>query len=156
MCFPQGRAKAAVKDSSRIFSELVEFLERRRVEIKQLIRAQEKAEVTRAENHLQHVQRQISDLQRKDAELERLSHSQDQNLIIQVRREMLPSGCLCFFLSVLLHTERRLVSYAADMSVFWWSSCCRCRQLSDPQSTCLLWAREEGHLRPEGTAAESV
>ncbi|XP_040895584.1 E3 ubiquitin/ISG15 ligase TRIM25-like isoform X2 [Toxotes jaculatrix] len=76
-------AKAAVKDSSRIFSELLEFLERRRVEVKELIRAQEKAEVTRAENQLQRLEQQISELRRRDAELEKLSHSQDQHLIAQ-------------------------------------------------------------------------
>ncbi|XP_056234425.1 E3 ubiquitin-protein ligase TRIM65-like [Seriola aureovittata] len=77
-------AKAAVKDSSRIFSELLEFVERRRVEMKELIRAQEKAEVTRAENQLHRLEQQISDLRRRDVELERLSHSQDQHLITQM------------------------------------------------------------------------
>ncbi|XP_071342467.1 tripartite motif-containing protein 16-like protein isoform X2 [Trachinotus anak] len=79
-------AKAAVKDSSRIFSQLQEFLERRRVEMKELIRAQEKAEVTRAENQLQRLEQQISELRRRDAELGKLSHSQDQHLIIQMCR----------------------------------------------------------------------
>ncbi|XP_040895581.1 tripartite motif-containing protein 16-like protein isoform X1 [Toxotes jaculatrix] len=118
-------AKAAVKDSSRIFSELLEFLERRRVEVKELIRAQEKAEVTRAENQLQRLEQQISELRRRDAELEKLSHSQDQHLIAQV--------------SVLLQ-----------------SSSCRSDQLSEGQSTCFLRACEEGHVRPERAAAESV
>ncbi|XP_035807425.2 tripartite motif-containing protein 65-like isoform X2 [Amphiprion ocellaris] len=77
-------AKAAVKDSSRIFSELMEFLEHRRVEMKELIRAQEKAELTRAENHLQHLERQISELRRRDAELEGVFHAQDQQLIAQM------------------------------------------------------------------------
>ncbi|XP_018526457.1 tripartite motif-containing protein 65 [Lates calcarifer] len=76
-------AKAAVKDSSKIFSELQEFVERRRVEMKELIRAQEKAEVTRAENQLQRLEQQISELRRRDAELEKLSHSQDQHRITQ-------------------------------------------------------------------------
>ncbi|XP_039984233.1 E3 ubiquitin/ISG15 ligase TRIM25-like isoform X2 [Xiphias gladius] len=76
-------AKAAVKDSSRIFSELLEFLERRRVEVKELIRAHEKAEVTRAESQLQRLEQQIGELRRRDAELERLSHTQDRHLITQ-------------------------------------------------------------------------
>ncbi|XP_047443414.1 E3 ubiquitin/ISG15 ligase TRIM25-like isoform X2 [Mugil cephalus] len=77
-------AKAAVKDSSKIFSELLEFLERRRVETKELIRAQEKAEAIRAENHLQHLERQITELRRRDGELEMLSRSEDQQLIAQM------------------------------------------------------------------------
>uniref|UniRef100_A0A3P8TJ64 RING-type domain-containing protein n=1 Tax=Amphiprion percula TaxID=161767 RepID=A0A3P8TJ64_AMPPE len=59
--------------------------EHRRVEMKELIRAQEKAELTRAENHLQHLERQISELRRRDAELEGVFHAQDQQLIAQVR-----------------------------------------------------------------------
>ncbi|KAM9365516.1 E3 ubiquitin-protein ligase TRIM65-like [Pholidichthys leucotaenia] len=77
-------AKAAVKDSSKIFAELMEFLERRRVEMKELIRAHEKTEVTRAENHIRHIERQIAELRRREAELERLSHMQDQQLITQM------------------------------------------------------------------------
>ncbi|XP_035032540.2 tripartite motif-containing protein 16-like protein isoform X1 [Hippoglossus stenolepis] len=77
------QAKAAVKDSSKIFSELLEFMERRRVEMKELIRAQEKAEVARAENQVQHLEQQVSELRRRDAELERLSLSQDRHLISQ-------------------------------------------------------------------------
>ncbi|XP_008276429.1 tripartite motif-containing protein 65-like [Stegastes partitus] len=84
-------AKAAVKDSSRIFSELMEFLEHRRVEMKALIRAQEKAELNRAENHLQHLERQISELKRRDTELEGLSHTQDQRLIVQICRSPVPA-----------------------------------------------------------------
>ncbi|XP_035504751.2 tripartite motif-containing protein 65 isoform X3 [Scophthalmus maximus] len=80
-------AKAAVKDSSRIFSELLDFVERRRVEVKELIRAQEKAEVARAENHLRRLEREISDLRGREAELERLSHSRDGHLIPQMCRQ---------------------------------------------------------------------
>ncbi|XP_062251321.1 tripartite motif-containing protein 16-like protein [Platichthys flesus] len=78
------QAKDAVKDSSRIFSELLEFVERRRVEVKELIRAQEKAEVARAENQVQHLEQQLSELRRRDAELERVSHTQDLHQITQV------------------------------------------------------------------------
>ncbi|XP_069572924.1 E3 ubiquitin-protein ligase TRIM65-like [Brachyistius frenatus] len=78
------QAKAAVKDSSRIFSELTEFLERRRAEMKELIRAQEKAELTRADNHLQRLERQLSELRRRDGELERLTRDRDQDQITQI------------------------------------------------------------------------
>ncbi|XP_028300093.1 E3 ubiquitin-protein ligase TRIM11-like isoform X2 [Gouania willdenowi] len=80
------QVKVALKDSSSVFSELQEFLERRRVEMKELIRAQEKSELTRAETHLQHLEKQMLELRRRDAELHRLSQLQnlDQNLIIQV------------------------------------------------------------------------
>ncbi|XP_058494559.1 E3 ubiquitin-protein ligase TRIM65-like [Solea solea] len=73
-----------MKDSSRIFVELLEFLERRRVEVKELIRVQEKAEVARAENQLQRLEQHVSELRRRDSELERLHQSQDQHLITQM------------------------------------------------------------------------
>ena len=77
-------AKAAAKDSSKIFAELLEFVERRRSEMKEIIRAQEKAEVTRAEAQLQHLTQEIAELKRRDAELEKVSHTQNQGLITQV------------------------------------------------------------------------
>ncbi|XP_077441375.1 E3 ubiquitin-protein ligase TRIM65-like isoform X2 [Vanacampus margaritifer] len=76
-------AKAAAKDSNRIFSELQEFFRRRQVEVKELIRTQEKVEVTRAENRLHRLQRQISELKRRDAALQKLSQSQDPQMIVQ-------------------------------------------------------------------------
>ncbi|CAG5863162.1 unnamed protein product [Menidia menidia] len=79
-----GLAKAAAKDSSRIFSQLIDFLERRRVDMKELIRAQEKAERARAETQLQSLQRQLSELRRRDGELKKLSGSQDQPLVTQM------------------------------------------------------------------------
>ncbi|XP_061883943.1 E3 ubiquitin/ISG15 ligase TRIM25-like [Entelurus aequoreus] len=72
------RAKEAVKDASRIFAELQMFLEHRRVEVKALIRAQEKAESTRCENLLHRLERQICQLKERDAALQ---GSQDQHLI---------------------------------------------------------------------------
>ncbi|XP_054645017.1 tripartite motif-containing protein 16-like protein isoform X3 [Dunckerocampus dactyliophorus] len=75
--------KEAVKDASRIFEELQEFLECRRVEVKALIRAQENAEVTRSENQLHRLERQISELKKRDAMLQGLSRSQDQHQIVQ-------------------------------------------------------------------------
>lgn len=74
-----------MKDSSKIFTELLEFVERRRSEMKELIRAQEKAEVTRAEAQLQRLEQEISELRRREAELQKVSHSQDHSLITQVK-----------------------------------------------------------------------
>lgn len=57
-------SKAALKDVSRIFSELQDFLEKRRVEMKELIRAHEKSEVTRAQHVLQGMESRLADLKR--------------------------------------------------------------------------------------------
>ncbi|XP_076126466.1 tripartite motif-containing protein 16-like [Alosa pseudoharengus] len=70
-------AQTAVEDSERIFTEMIRFIERRRSEVTELIRAQEKAEVSRAEGLLKQLEQEITELKRRDAELEQLSHTDD-------------------------------------------------------------------------------
>ncbi|XP_031426026.2 uncharacterized protein LOC105898473 [Clupea harengus] len=70
-------AQTAVEDSERIFTEMIRSIERRRSEVKELIRAQEKAEVSRAEGLLKRLEQEIAELKRRDAELEQLSHTED-------------------------------------------------------------------------------
>ncbi|XP_050983188.1 tripartite motif-containing protein 16 [Labeo rohita] len=68
-------AQAAVEDSERIFTELIRSIERSRSEVTQLIRDQEKAAVSRAEEQLERLEQEIEDLRRRDAELEQLSYA---------------------------------------------------------------------------------
>ncbi|XP_076126954.1 tripartite motif-containing protein 16-like protein [Alosa pseudoharengus] len=70
-------AQTAVEDSERIFTEMIRSIERRRSEVTQLIRAQEKAEVSQAEGLLKRLEQEIAELKRRDAELEQLSHTED-------------------------------------------------------------------------------
>ncbi|KAL0201298.1 hypothetical protein M9458_004485, partial [Cirrhinus mrigala] len=76
-------AQAAVKDSERIFTELIRSIERSRSEVTQLIRDQEKTEVNRAEERLEQLKQEIEDLRRRDAELEQLSHTDDHIHFLQ-------------------------------------------------------------------------
>ncbi|XP_061080673.1 tripartite motif-containing protein 16-like [Conger conger] len=76
-------AQAAVDDNERIFTELIRSIERRRSEVKELIRDQEKAEVSRAEGLLKQLQQEIAELKRRDAELEQLSHTEDHIHFLQ-------------------------------------------------------------------------
>ncbi|XP_059393243.1 E3 ubiquitin/ISG15 ligase TRIM25-like isoform X2 [Carassius carassius] len=70
-------AEAAVKDSERIFTELITSIERSRSEVIQLIKDQEKVAVSRAEEFLKHLEQKTADLRKKEAELEQLSHTED-------------------------------------------------------------------------------
>ncbi|XP_076126751.1 tripartite motif-containing protein 16-like [Alosa pseudoharengus] len=70
-------AQTAVEDSERIFTEMIRSIERRRSEVTELIRAQEKAEVSRAEGLQKRLEQKIAELKRRDAELEQLSHTED-------------------------------------------------------------------------------
>ncbi|KAJ8278253.1 hypothetical protein GJAV_G00085600 [Gymnothorax javanicus] len=76
-------AQAAVEDSERIFTELIRSIERRHSEVKELIRDQEKAEVSRAEGLLERLEQEIAELRRRDAELEQLSHTEDHIHFLQ-------------------------------------------------------------------------
>ena len=73
-----------MEDSERIFTELIRSIERRRSEVKELIRDQEKAEVSRAEGLLERLEQEIAELRRRDAELEQLSHTEDHIHFLQV------------------------------------------------------------------------
>ncbi|KAM9496029.1 E3 ubiquitin/ISG15 ligase TRIM25-like [Clarias gariepinus] len=76
-------AKRAVKDSERIFTELISSMEKKRSEVTELIRAQEKTELSRAERLLEQLEQEIADLQRRLTELEQLSHTHDHIQFLQ-------------------------------------------------------------------------
>ncbi|XP_062304983.1 E3 ubiquitin-protein ligase TRIM47-like isoform X4 [Osmerus eperlanus] len=75
--------QAAVEDSERIFTELIRSIERMRSEVKDLIRAQQGAAVSQAEGLLERLEQEIAELRRRDAELEKLSHTEDNIHFLQ-------------------------------------------------------------------------
>ncbi|MCJ8740401.1 hypothetical protein PDJAM_G00058610 [Pangasius djambal] len=88
------RSQAAVDDSERIFTELISSMEKRRSEVTELIRAQEEAELSRAERLLEQLEQEIADLKRKDTELEQLSHTHDHIHFLQSFQSLcVPPGC---------------------------------------------------------------
>uniref|UniRef100_A0A8C7CC18 Tripartite motif-containing protein 16-like n=1 Tax=Oncorhynchus kisutch TaxID=8019 RepID=A0A8C7CC18_ONCKI len=92
-------AETAVKNSERIFAELIQSIERRRSEVKELIRALEKAEVSRAEGLLKQLDQEMAELRRREGELEKLSNTEDniqflqsfQSLYVPLGSKALPS-----------------------------------------------------------------
>ncbi|KAK3530860.1 hypothetical protein QTP70_003637 [Hemibagrus guttatus] len=84
------RSKTAVDDNERIFTELISSMEKKRSEVMELIRAQEKAEVSRAERLLNQLEQEIADLKRRVTELEHLSHTHDDIHFLQ----SFPSLCV--------------------------------------------------------------
>uniref|UniRef100_A0A673X7J3 Tripartite motif-containing protein 16-like n=1 Tax=Salmo trutta TaxID=8032 RepID=A0A673X7J3_SALTR len=79
----QRSAQAAVEDSDQIFTELIRSIERRRSEVKELIRAQEKAQVSQAEGLLEQLKQEIAELRKRSTELEQLSHTEDHIHFLQ-------------------------------------------------------------------------
>ncbi|XP_045567137.1 tripartite motif-containing protein 16 [Salmo salar] len=76
-------ALAAVEDSDQIFTELIRSIERRRSEVKELILAQEKAQVSQAEGLLEQLKQEIAELRKRSTELEQLSHTEDHIHFLQ-------------------------------------------------------------------------
>ncbi|XP_042283916.1 E3 ubiquitin/ISG15 ligase TRIM25-like [Thunnus maccoyii] len=75
--------EAAVEESERIFSKLIRSIEKQSCEVKELIRVQERAAVSQAEELLEKIQREIAELRRSDAELEKLSRTEDHLHFLQ-------------------------------------------------------------------------
>ncbi|KAL0178659.1 hypothetical protein M9458_027553, partial [Cirrhinus mrigala] len=67
----------------KIFTDLIRSIERSRSEVTQMIRAQERASVGRAEERLEWLKQEIADLRRNKAELEQLSGTDDHIHLLQ-------------------------------------------------------------------------
>ncbi|XP_042251971.1 tripartite motif-containing protein 16-like [Thunnus maccoyii] len=70
-------ADQAVRDSEKIFNELIRLIEKRSSDMKQQIRSRQKIKVSQAKELQRKLQQEITDLRRKDAELKQLSHTDD-------------------------------------------------------------------------------
>ncbi|XP_007552031.1 tripartite motif-containing protein 16-like isoform X1 [Poecilia formosa] len=72
-------ADKTVEDSEKIFTELIRLLQKRSSDVKQQIRSQQETEVSRVKDVQEKLEQEITELKRKDAELEQLSHTEDHN-----------------------------------------------------------------------------
>uniref|UniRef100_A0A3B5RFB1 Tripartite motif containing 25, like n=1 Tax=Xiphophorus maculatus TaxID=8083 RepID=A0A3B5RFB1_XIPMA len=72
-------ADKAVEDSEKIFTDLIRLLQKRSSDVKQQIRSQQETEVSRVKDVQEKLEQEITELKRKDAELEQLSHTEDHN-----------------------------------------------------------------------------
>ncbi|XP_029918975.1 tripartite motif-containing protein 65-like [Myripristis murdjan] len=72
-------ADEAVGSSKKVFTELVCLIEKRKSDMKQQIRSEQKEEVRRIEELQEKLRQEVVDLRREDAELEQLSHTEDHN-----------------------------------------------------------------------------
>ncbi|XP_030627196.1 tripartite motif-containing protein 16-like [Chanos chanos] len=76
-------AQTAVEDSERIFTEMIQLIETRRSEVTEQIRAEERAELRSVESHIKKLEQEISELRKRDTELEKLSHTEDHIHFLQ-------------------------------------------------------------------------
>ncbi|KAL4007674.1 hypothetical protein ACER0C_001526 [Sarotherodon galilaeus] len=74
-----GSADKAVEDSEKMFTELIRLIQKRSSDVKQQVRSQQKNEVSRVKELQEKLEQEITELKRKDGELEQLSHTEDHN-----------------------------------------------------------------------------
>ncbi|KAM8759579.1 tripartite motif-containing protein 16-like [Acanthopagrus schlegelii] len=72
-----GSADKAVEHSEKIFTQLIRLMEERRSDVKQQVRSQQETEVSRVKELQEKLEQEITELKRKDAELKKLSHTED-------------------------------------------------------------------------------
>ncbi|KAM7013016.1 E3 ubiquitin/ISG15 ligase TRIM25-like [Tautogolabrus adspersus] len=68
-----------VGNSEKIFTELIRLMEKRRSDVTQQVRSQQQTEVSRVRELQEKLEQEITELKRRDAEMEKLSHTQDHN-----------------------------------------------------------------------------
>ncbi|KAM6989488.1 LOW QUALITY PROTEIN: tripartite motif-containing protein 16-like [Tautogolabrus adspersus] len=74
-----GSADKTVGNSEKIFTELIRLVEKRRSDVKQQVRSQQQTEVSRVRELQEKLEQEITELKRRDADLEKLSHTEDLN-----------------------------------------------------------------------------
>ncbi|XP_028450168.1 tripartite motif-containing protein 16-like [Perca flavescens] len=72
-------ADKAVKDSKKIFTELIRLMEKRHSNVKQQVRFQQETEVSRVKELQEKLEQEITELKRKDAEMKKISDTEDHN-----------------------------------------------------------------------------
>ncbi|XP_042336873.1 tripartite motif-containing protein 16-like [Plectropomus leopardus] len=76
-------ADKAVEDSEKTFTELISLIEKRRSDVKQQLRSQQKTEINRVKELQKKLEDEITELKRKDAELGQLSRTEDDTQFLQ-------------------------------------------------------------------------
>ncbi|KAL2080923.1 hypothetical protein ACEWY4_022776 [Coilia grayii] len=87
----QASAQSAVEDTEMIFTQVISFIEQKRSEVTESIRAQERAELSRAEGLLEQLEMEITKLKSRDAEMERLIQTTDDTEFLQNFDSCFPS-----------------------------------------------------------------
>ncbi|XP_003440248.1 tripartite motif-containing protein 16-like [Oreochromis niloticus] len=77
-------ADKAVRDTEKIFSELILLIEKRSSDMKQQIRFEQETEINRVNELLEELEEELNELKRKDTELEKLSHTEDHTQFLNM------------------------------------------------------------------------
>ena len=81
-------AEEEVKESDRLFTSLIRSIEERQTEVHAEIKARQEAAERRSEELIEQLQQEIAELQRRNAELEELSNTEDHLHLLQVTNNL--------------------------------------------------------------------
>ncbi|XP_028250920.1 tripartite motif-containing protein 16-like [Parambassis ranga] len=81
-------ADKTVENSEKIFTELIRLIQKRSSDVKQQVRSQQEAEVSRVRERQEELEQEITELKRKAAELEQLSQTEDHNHFVHNYRSL--------------------------------------------------------------------
>ncbi|XP_071183950.1 tripartite motif-containing protein 16-like [Salvelinus alpinus] len=93
------------KQSCQEWAELIHSFEGSRSEVKELIRAQEKAQVSQADGLLEQLEQEIAELRRRNAELEQLSHTEDHIHFLQSYQSLSSPSVSSDLPSIVFHPQ---------------------------------------------------
>ncbi|MGH0171285.1 UNVERIFIED_CONTAM: hypothetical protein FKN15_060765 [Acipenser sinensis] len=82
--FTQRSACIEIKESEKIFTELIRSIEKIHTEVIELIGANEKAAVNQAEGRMKKLEQEIAELRRRNTELKQLSETEDHIHFLQL------------------------------------------------------------------------
>ncbi|XP_034744432.1 E3 ubiquitin/ISG15 ligase TRIM25-like [Etheostoma cragini] len=85
-------ANKVVKENKKVFTDMIHLLEKRRSEVEQQVRSQQKSEVSRVKELQEKLEQEITELKRKDAEMKKLSDIEDHNQFLQNYYTLSPLG----------------------------------------------------------------
>ncbi|RXM34881.1 hypothetical protein EOD39_1017 [Acipenser ruthenus] len=84
--FTQKSACIEIKESEKIFTELIQSIEKIHTEVIELIGANEKAAVNQAEGLMKKLEQEIAELRRRNTELKQLSETEDHIHFLQLKK----------------------------------------------------------------------
>ncbi|XP_068423208.1 tripartite motif-containing protein 16-like [Clinocottus analis] len=85
-------ADKTVENSEKMFTEQIRLLEKRISDMKQQVRSQQRSEVSRVKKLQEKLEQEITELKRNDAELQKLSHTEDHNQFLLNYPSLPPLG----------------------------------------------------------------
>ncbi|XP_056277221.1 E3 ubiquitin/ISG15 ligase TRIM25-like [Pseudoliparis swirei] len=83
-------ADETVEHSEQIFTDLIRLIEKRRSELEQQVRSQQRTEVSRVKELQETLEQEITELRRNSAELKKISQTEDFNQFLHNYRSLSP------------------------------------------------------------------